>query len=96
MSERSHIPCPDPNCGSSDAYSWNEADQKGYCHSCSLATWVYDGKFWGKRNGTRWIIEEDVDQVEIAVIYETWDQCSPDDFKKNTHIKRVEIGRAHV
>lgn len=64
MSERSHIPCPDPNCGSSDAYSWNEVDQRGHCHSCKLATWVYDGKFWGKRDGTRWIIEEDVDEVE--------------------------------
>ena len=25
----------------------------------------------------------------IAVIYLTWDQCAPDDFEKNEHVKQI-------
>ena len=31
---RSHLPCPFTECGSSDAFSWNETEQIGKCHSC--------------------------------------------------------------
>jgi twinkle protein len=36
MTQINHIPCPDTdNCGSSDAYSWNDDMQVGWCHSCA-------------------------------------------------------------
>ena len=28
-----HLPCPFEDCGSSDAFNWND-DGYGYCHSC--------------------------------------------------------------
>jgi hypothetical protein len=34
MSNRAHLPCPFEDCGSSDAFSWNETEQVGKCHSC--------------------------------------------------------------
>lgn len=34
MSNRAHQPCPFEACGSSDAFSWNEIEQVGKCHSC--------------------------------------------------------------
>lgn len=34
MTNRTHQPCPFTDCGSSDAFSWNEVDQVGKCHSC--------------------------------------------------------------
>lgn len=59
MSERSHLRCPDDNCGSSDAYSWNESKGAGYCHSCGLKTSLYNGKLYGKHDGgQRWVIKE--------------------------------------
>ena len=30
-----HQPCPYEECGSSDAFSWEQDDQVGHCHSCS-------------------------------------------------------------
>lgn len=35
--EISHQPCPNPKCGSSDAYSYNEEKDTGYCHSCGYS-----------------------------------------------------------
>ena len=34
MSNKAHQPCPYEDCGSSDAFSWNETEQVGKCHSC--------------------------------------------------------------
>jgi len=34
MEELSHIPCPHPDCSSTDAFSYNKEKQVGYCHSC--------------------------------------------------------------
>tara|TARA_B110000208_G_scaffold22540_1_gene28727 strand:+ start:5164 stop:6741 length:1578 start_codon:yes stop_codon:yes gene_type:complete len=34
MNNRAHLPCPFEDCGSSDAFSWNETEQVGKCHSC--------------------------------------------------------------
>ena len=34
MSNKAHQPCPYEDCGSSDAFSWNESEQVGKCHSC--------------------------------------------------------------
>lgn len=34
MSNKAHQPCPYEDCGSSDAFSWNELEQVGKCHSC--------------------------------------------------------------
>ena len=34
MSNKAHLPCPFEDCGSSDAFSWNAAEQVGKCHSC--------------------------------------------------------------
>ena len=36
MSNAHHQPCPFEDCGSSDAFNWNE-DGYGYCHSCAEA-----------------------------------------------------------
>ena len=36
MSNTPHQPCPFVDCGSSDAFNWNE-DGYGYCHSCGEA-----------------------------------------------------------
>ena len=33
MSNTPHQPCPFVDCGSSDAFNWND-DGYGYCHSC--------------------------------------------------------------
>lgn len=35
MSNRTHVPCPYEACGSSDAFSWEENEQVGKCHSCN-------------------------------------------------------------
>ncbi len=35
MSNRTHVPCPYEACSSSDAFSWEENDQVGKCHSCN-------------------------------------------------------------
>lgn len=32
--ELTHKPCPNPNCDSSDAFSYNTDKQVGHCHSC--------------------------------------------------------------
>ena len=34
MPELAHIPCPDTDCGSSDAYSFNTDKGVGHCFSC--------------------------------------------------------------
>jgi hypothetical protein len=34
MEELSHRPCPNPDCSSTDAFSYNVEKQIGYCHSC--------------------------------------------------------------
>ena len=34
MSEQNHLPCPFPECGSSDAFSYETIKKMGYCHSC--------------------------------------------------------------
>lgn len=53
MTEQSKLPCPDVDgCGSSDAYSWNDAKKTGYCHSCELKTWEFKGKLYGKHEGS--------------------------------------------
>lgn len=69
MSERSHIPCPDDNCGSSDAYSWNEELEVGHCMSCDLGTWVFKGKLWAKhgKNGKPWVLKGDEEEMEDDV-----------------------------
>ena len=36
MSDNPHSPCPYVECGSSDAFNWND-DGYGHCHSCSRA-----------------------------------------------------------
>ena len=33
MSDNPHKACPFVDCGSSDAFNWND-DGYGYCHSC--------------------------------------------------------------
>lgn len=49
MVDRSHLKCPDvDNCASSDAYSHNIDKGVGYCHSCTLKTWVNKGKLYAK------------------------------------------------
>jgi len=35
MSNKVHQPCPYEACGSSDAFSWEENEQVGKCHSCN-------------------------------------------------------------
>ena len=35
MSNTTHVPCPYEACGSSDAFSWEENEQVGKCHSCN-------------------------------------------------------------
>ena len=35
MANRAHQPCPYEECSSSDAFSWEENEQVGKCHSCS-------------------------------------------------------------
>jgi len=59
MSEISHIPCPDDNCGSSDAYSWNEENKVGHCKSCGIGTWEYKGSLWARqgKNTKPWILK---------------------------------------
>lgn len=66
MGERSHIACPDDNCGSSDAYSWNEEREVGHCMSCDLGTWMFQGSLWAKhgKNGKPWVLKESVEQME--------------------------------
>ena len=66
MSERSHIPCPDNNCGSSDAYSWNEEREVGHCMSCDIGTWMFQGSLWAKhgKNGKPWILKENTEGME--------------------------------
>ena len=66
MSERSHLPCPDDNCGSSDAYSWNEERKVGHCKSCDLGTWEYKDTLWAKngKHGKPWILKEATDVME--------------------------------
>jgi len=50
MTELTHLECPDKQeCGSSDAYTWNDTKEQGYCHSCELKTWTFKGELWGKR-----------------------------------------------
>ena len=34
MSNTTHVPCPYEDCGSSDAFSWEDNEQVGKCHSC--------------------------------------------------------------
>lgn len=46
--EVSHKPCPLPDCGSSDAFSWNQETGMFYCHSCGGSNktakgYCYDG-----------------------------------------------------
>ena len=50
MTETIHLPCPDEQeCGSSDAYSFNDTKGQGYCHACELKTWLHDDELWAKR-----------------------------------------------
>ena len=50
MTEAIHLPCLDKHeCGSSDAYSWNNTKGQGYCHACELKTWLHDDELWAKR-----------------------------------------------
>lgn len=69
MSERSHIACPDNNCGSSDAYSWNEEREVGHCMSCDIGTWMFQGSLWAKhgKNGKPWILKESTEGMEEDV-----------------------------
>jgi len=66
MSEISHIPCPDDNCGSSDAYSWNEENKVGHCKSCGIGTWEYKGSLWARqgKNTKPWILKGLDDPME--------------------------------
>ena len=66
MGERSHISCPDDNCGSSDAYSWNEELEVGHCQSCDLGTWMFKGSLWAKhgKNGKPWVLKESIEDME--------------------------------
>lgn len=34
MTNVAHLKCPYPSCGSSDAFSWEDQKQAGFCHSC--------------------------------------------------------------
>ena len=50
MTETIHLPCPDEQeCGSSDAYSFNDTKGQGYCHACELKTWLHNDELWAKR-----------------------------------------------
>lgn len=66
MGERSHIACPDDNCGSSDAYSWNEEREVGHCMSCDIGTWMFQGSLWAKhgKNGKPWVLKENAEGME--------------------------------
>lgn len=70
MGERTRLPCPDKDCGSSDAYCWNEEKHTGHCHSCELATWVYKEKLWAKRGeyGKPWVMQDGVVDVDIFAL----------------------------
>ena len=46
MSEQSGQPCPIPECGSSDAYSWNSHKKMGKCFSCDGSTWEWKDEMW--------------------------------------------------
>lgn len=37
MSDNPHEPCPYVDCGSSDAFNWEDEKQVGYCHACHTA-----------------------------------------------------------
>lgn len=44
--------CPDHqiDTGGSDSYVFNESKGQGFCHSCSLVTWLDDkGRLWGRK-----------------------------------------------
>jgi hypothetical protein len=49
MTEQAKLPCPDSDCGSSDAYYWNTTKEQGHCKSCDLATWNQNEVLWAKR-----------------------------------------------
>jgi len=50
MSEIGGQPCPSPDCGSSDAYSWNDTKEVGHCFSCDIGTWLFNGDLWASNS----------------------------------------------
>jgi twinkle protein len=65
MTEQTRLPCPDTNCGSSDAYCWNTTKEQGHCKSCDLGTWLNNGNLWGKhsKNGKAFRMGDTKDTV---------------------------------
>lgn len=53
MSEIGRLPCPNPECDSSDAYFWNTEKEQGHCKSCDAGTWLFKGKVWLKKDGQK-------------------------------------------
>jgi KaiC/GvpD/RAD55 family RecA-like ATPase len=80
MSEAIHLPCVDKQgCGSSDAYSWNNEKEQGYCHACELKTWMFKDKLWVKRSGQKKVTP--LDNQEDHVLEDTQDFV-PKDIKE--------------
>jgi len=79
MSERSHLPCPDDNCGSSDAYCWNEERKVGHCKSCDLGTWEYKDTLWAKngKHGKPWILKEATEGMQDVFATEHDNSTTP-------------------
>lgn len=85
MTEKHHLPCPDvEGCSSSDAYSFNTTKQQGYCHSCTLSTWVNDeGDLMMKTssgvlkavNDTGEVIEEDFTPKAVSTVKGSYTGC---------------------
>lgn len=80
MSEAIHLPCVDTEeCGSSDAYSWNNTKNQGYCHACELKTWLHKDKLWAKR-GTGKAYQLGADDSTAVVV----EDFTPKDIKEPT------------
>jgi len=68
--------------GGSDSYFWDDNKGQGYCHSCSLSTWLHEhtGDLWGKHNGKKFKIEGDT--LGSNVVEEDFDvDYTPKDIK---------------
>lgn len=67
MGEISHLPCPNDQCGSSDAYSFNTDKNTGYCHSCAISTSLFNGKLYGKssKKGKARVLQTEEEMEDI-------------------------------
>lgn len=63
-------PAHEGNTSGSDSYYWNSNKGTGFCHSCELKTWMWEGKLMGKHGSGKAFVIDDSEATEASPDFE--------------------------